>query len=313
MTDLAIIIVTWHVRDMALDALRTLSADLEQTNLSTQVIVVDNASNDGTVEAIREQFPEVVIIPSAKNLGFGRANNAGMGYLGFNRDTPADELPKAVYLLNPDTLTQLGATQAMYDVLMADTRNGLVGARMTYGDGRFQHSAFAFPGLRQLWVEFFPTPGRFIEGCFNGRYPQDLYNGNEPFEVNFMLGATMMLRREVIQQTGMFDEQFFVYSEEVDWQWRMRKAGWRIFCVPNAHIVHLVGQSTSQVKAKSVLYLWESRLKLFKKHYPTWKLILAKQVIALGMNRKIQQARHDNLSDEVIQAYQTVREMALSS
>ncbi|MDQ7034136.1 MAG: glycosyltransferase, partial [Anaerolineae bacterium] len=234
MIDLAIIIVTWHVRDMVLDALQTLYADLEQTHLSTQVIVVDNASNDGTVEAIRVQFPQVDVIPSAENLVLVGRIMSGMEHLGFGSDTSTDDLPKAVYLLNPDTLTELGATQALYDSLMADARNGLVGARMTYGDGRFQHSAFAFPSLRQLWVEFFPTPGRFIEGRFNGRYPQALYNGKQAFEVDFMLGATMMLRREVIQQTGMFDEQFFVYSEEVDWQWRIRKAGWRILCVPNA-------------------------------------------------------------------------------
>jgi N-acetylglucosaminyl-diphospho-decaprenol L-rhamnosyltransferase len=312
MTDLAVIIVTWHVLDMALDALRTLYADLAQTSLKTQVIVVDNASNDGTVEAIRQQYPQVHIIPSDENLGFGRANNVGMKYLGFGGNTSADQLPKAVYLLNPDTLTQPGATQALYDALMADECNGLVGARMTYDDGSFQHSAFAFPGLRQLWVEFFWTPGRFIEGRFNGRYPRDLYHGNESFEVDFMLGATMMLRREVIQQTGMFDEQFFVYSEEVDWQWRIHKAGWHILCVPKAHIIHLVGQSTMQVKAKSVLYLWESRLNLFKKHYPAWKLLLAKRLIAVGMQCKIQQARRDKLNADVIEAYQTVQGMMLS-
>jgi N-acetylglucosaminyl-diphospho-decaprenol L-rhamnosyltransferase len=298
---------------MALDALRTLYADLEQSQLQAQVIVVDNASSDGTVDAIRAQYPQVHLIASAENLGFGRANNEGMRYLGFGTDTPSEQLPQAVYLLNADTLTESGATKTLYDALMSNARNGLVGARLTYGDGSFQHSAFAFPGLRQLWVEFFPTPGRFIEGRFNGRYPCALYAGTEPFEVDFMLGATMMLRREVIQQTGMFDEQFFVYSEEVDWQWRIRKAGWRILCVPQAHIIHLAGQSTTQVKAKSVIYLWESRLKLFKKHYPEWKRFLARQLIAIGMSIKIRQTKRANLSDEVIKAYQTVREMALSS
>ena len=313
MLDLAIIIVTWNVRDMALDALRTLFADLEQSSLSAKVIIVDNASADGTVDVIRKQYPNLEIIASDENLGFGRANNEGMRALGFGSDTPPENLPKAVYLLNPDTLTQSGATQTMYDVLMSDKRIGLVGAQLSYGDGSFQHSSFAFPGLRQLWVEFFPTPGRFIEGRFNGRYPRELFARSEPFEVDFMLGATMMLKREVIQQIGMFDEQFFVYSEEVDWQWRMRKAGWQILCVPQAHIVHLVGQSTSQAGAKSILYLWESRLKLFTKHYPAWKLFLAKQLIALGMSRKIQQAKRDKLNIDIIEAYQTVREMTLSS
>jgi len=308
--DIAIIIVTWNVRDVVLDALRTLYADLEESQLTARVIVVDNASSDGTVALIQGYYPQVQLIARDDNLGFGRANNVGMRSLGFGSDTPVDDLPAVVYLLNPDTLTQPGATVALYHALLADERNGLVGARLTYGDGSFQHAGFAFPGLRQLWAEFFPTPGRFIEGRFNGRYARELYAGDTPFEVDFMLGATMMLRREVIQQTGMFDEQFFMYGEEVDWQWRIRKAGWRILCVPQAHIVHLVGQSTGQVKAKSVQYLWESRLLLFDKHYPAWKRRLARRLVAIGMARKIRQAQQHNLNDDVIQAYQMVRKMA---
>ena len=310
--DIAIIVVTWNVRDVVLDALHTLYTDLEQSQLTAQVVVVDNASSDGTVSVIKGYYPQVELITSDTNVGFGCANNIGMRALGFDGDIPVDDLPQAVYLLNPDTLTQPGATQALYNTLMADDSNGLVGARLTYGDGSFQHAGFAFPGLRQLWVEFFPAPGRFIEGSFNGRYPRERYESDTPFEVDFMLGATMMLRREVIQQTGMFDEQFFMYGEEVDWQWRIRKAGWRILCVPQAHVVHLVGKSTGQVKAKSVQYLWESRLRLFEKHYPNWKFFLARQLVAAGMSRKIQQARQQNLNDDVIQAYQTVRKIAHS-
>jgi GT2 family glycosyltransferase len=169
-----------------------------------------------------------------------------------------------------------------------------------------------FPGLSQLWVEFFPTPGRFYEHHFNGRYPRELYQGDKPFEVDFMLGATMMLRREVIQETNMFDLQFFMYAEEVDWQWRIRNAGWRILCVPQAHVVHLGGQSTGQVKPRSITDLWQSRLRLYEKHYTSWKLAIAKRMVALGMSRKIRQAQQENLDNELIEAYRKVRELALS-
>ena len=313
MTDLAIIIVTWNNEDIVLDALQTLTDDLAQSTLTAKIIVVDSASSDNTVANVRDHFPDVTVIASEKNLGFAGANNVGMQSLGFGKaDVNVASLPKAVYLINPDTLTNQGATQTLFDTLMADEQVGVVGARLTYGDGSHQHSSFMFPDLRQLWVEFFPTPGRFIDSPFNGRYPIELYNGTTPFEVDFMLGATMMLRREVIQQVGMFDTQFFMYAEEVDWQWRIRDAGWQIRCVPKAHVVHLSGQSTSQAKPRSILNLWQSRLRLYDKHYANWKNALARRMVAVGMNRKIRVAQQQHCALAIIDAYRQVREIALS-
>lgn len=310
MRDLAIIIVTYNVRDIVLDAIQTLLDDLSRSSLDTEVIVVDSASQDGTVTAVGDAFPDVHIIASETNLGFAGGNNAGMRYLGFgDEETLNDALPRAVYLLNPDTLTQQGATQMLYDVLFATDDVAVVGARLTYGDGTHQHSAFTFPGLRQLWVEFFPTPGRLIEGRFNGRYPRDYYQSETPFDVDFMLGASMMLKRDVIQSVGMFDPNFFMYAEEVDWQWRIKKAGWRIQCVPSAHVIHLEGKSASQDNTRRILNLWESRLKLYKKHYPVWKLLLAKQMLIVGMKRRIRRAQNQSISQTVIDAYREVIEM----
>lgn len=302
--DLAVIMVTWNVRELALDALRTLYADLD--GFAARVIVVDSASSDGSAEAVAAAYPQAMVIASKENLGFGRANNVGLRELGFG-DAETSKLPNAVYLLNPDTLTMPGATRALYETLMSETRIGLVGARLSYEDSSFQHSAFAFPGLRQLWAEFFPTPGRLIEGRFNGRYRRDLYDSGSPFEIGFPLGATWMLRREVIQQVGMFDEHFFMYGEEVDWAWRMDKAGWRVMCAPSAHVVHLAGKSTGQVRPRSILNLWTSRLYLFEKHYPAWKLAIARRMVAAGMARKA--ARESNA--EVRAAYLEVRDIAL--
>jgi hypothetical protein len=310
--DLAVIIVTWNVRDLVLDALRTLLADLDQSGLSHQVIVVDSASADQTAQAVREHFPQVRVVASETNLGFAGGNNEGLRLLGFGDATvsPAD-LPKAVFLLNPDTLTESGAVRRLYDALFDQPDRGVVGAQLSYADGSFQHGAFAFPGIRQLWVEFFPTPGRLIEARFNGRYPRSAYEAGIPFEVDFTLGATMMLRREVILNTGMFDPLYFMYCEEVDWQWRIRDAGWRIFCVPSAHVVHLVGQSTRQMKPRSVLNLWTSRLLLFRGHYRPWKYHAARWMVALGMQWKIWRSRGEDSA--VINAYRQVRDLAWQS
>lgn len=308
--DLAVVIVTWNVRAVVLDALRSLFADLAQSRLTAEVYVVDSASTDDTVSGIGAEFPQVKLTASQQNLGFGAANNLALKQIGFHSASTAD-LPKAVYLLNPDTITHTGATQTLFDALFSDDRIGLVGAGLTYGDGSFQHGAFAFPGLRQLWVEFFPTPGRLFESKFNGRYPRAAYQSQQPFLVDFVLGATMMLRREVIQQTGMFDEQFFMYCEEIDWAWRIRNAGWEIRCVPTAHVTHLGGQSTSQIRPQSLINLWKSRLQLFDKHYSPLKRSLARRMVKWGMYRKQRQLAYEiGLTEAISAAYKTIAEMA---
>lgn len=314
MTELAVVIVTWNVRDLVLDALRTLIEDLDGSGLRYEIFVVDSASSDNTPHYIAEAFPQVKLTISEENLGFGKANNLALRQIGFGTKT-GENLPRAVYLLNPDTQTQPGATRALYDALFADSKTGLVGAQLFYEDGSFQHGAFAFPGLLQLWTEFFPTPGRMIEGRFNGRYARRLYDSGQPFAVDFTLGATMMLRREVIQQTGMFDEAFFMYCEEVDWAWRIHQAGWIVKCVPSARVMHLVGKSTSQARPRSIVNLWTSRFTLYDKYYPRWKIMLAKQIIAAGMQRKIHQLeRQKDFSAEektaLAAAYYVVLEMA---
>ena len=316
MADLAVVLVTWNVRDLIGAALRSLYDDLADSGLDAAVYVVDSASSDGTADYVAAEFPLAHLITSETNLGFGRGNNTALRAIGFDESkTSDDDLPRAVYLLNCDTITQPGATRALFDALMTLPRAGLVGARLTYGDGSFQHGAFAFPGLRQLWAEFFPIPGRFMLGRFNGRYPREWVDAGQPFPVDFTLGATMMLRREIIQQTGMFDESFFMYCEEIDWAWRIQRAGWGVYCVPAAHVVHLGGQSTSQVRPRSIVDLWTSRLQLFDKYYPRWKRFLARRMIAIGMQRKIQQTEADKTvtaedRTAVIDAYRQVIQLA---
>ncbi len=288
---LAVVLVTWNVRELVLDALETLFADLDSGGLpDSQVWLVDNASADGTAEAVAERYPQVRLIASERNLGFAAGNNLALRAMGFGRVT-SDCLPRAVYLLNPDTRTQPGATRTLYDALFAAANVGLVGARLSYGDGSFQHSAFMFPGLRQIWTEFFPTPGRLVVGPFNGRYPRTRYESGQPFTVDFPLGATMMLRREVIESTGMFDEGFALYCEEIDWAWRIRKAGWRTLCVPAARVTHLEGRSSAQARPESFTKLWRSRLRLYDKHHPRWRVWLARRLIVAGLRRHARQLR----------------------
>jgi N-acetylglucosaminyl-diphospho-decaprenol L-rhamnosyltransferase len=320
--DLAVIIVSWNTRDMTCDALRTLYADLDANGPDhTGVWVVDNASSDDTARAIRAQFPRVNLVVSETNLGFAGGNNHAMRLIGFGAadagTTHELPLPRAVYLLNSDTLTQPGATRTLFEALFSLPRAGVVGAQLAYGDGSFQHGAFRFPGLSQLIVDLFPVPGRLYESAFNGRYPRSAFLQGDPFPVDHTLGATMMVRREVIQQTGMFHEQYFMYCEEIDWSLRIHAAGWKIYTVPAARVTHLAGQSTKQVRPRSLINLWKSRMLLFEKHYSPFRVWLARRIIRLGMQRQIALARRAYEAgelpvedrDALIAAYRTVQKL----
>lgn len=307
-TDLAVVVVTWNNAAVIRAALSSLLDDLQASGLRYEVWVVDSASEDQTADILRRQFPAVHLVVSKANIGFAAANNLAMGKLGFGGAVRASATPAAVFLLNPDTVTHQGASRRLYDALMSRPEVGVVGARLTFADGSFQHSAFRFPGLRQIWAELFPTAGRLLEGSFNGRYPRACYAGAEAFEVDFTLGATMMLKREVVEQSGMFDEAFFLYCEEVDWAWRIRTLGWRILCVPAARVTHIGGGSTSQAGPGSLIQLWKSRLLLYDKHYPNWKRGLARRLVILGMRRKM--SKLDAADVELRAACQEVIEMA---
>jgi N-acetylglucosaminyl-diphospho-decaprenol L-rhamnosyltransferase len=306
-TDLAVISVTWNTRDLILNALRTLYADLAASGLNASVWVVDNQSTDGTPQAIREQFPQTHVIEAGANLGFAAGNNVAMRALGYSdQPSPAPDAPLAVWLLNPDTLVQPGAIRAMVDALFRLPKAGMVSARLYYEDGSFQHSAFRFPGLWQLLIDLFPLPprlyARLSDTSLNGRYPRRLYEGTVPFPIDHPLGACMLLRKEVIEQVGLFDEQFFMYCEEVDWSLRIRKDGWEIYTIPTSKIYHLEGRSAIQVKPRTLLNLWTSRLQLYRKHYSVWKRHAADWLIRAGMQLKIRRFQRDLQLDAALRA-----------
>jgi N-acetylglucosaminyl-diphospho-decaprenol L-rhamnosyltransferase len=282
-----------------LDAVASAAQDIARSDIDGDIWVVDNASSDGTSSALREAFPPdckptVHVLESGENLGFAGGNNFALREIGFPN---AANLPEYVLLLNPDTVVHPGALRALLDAARSDNA-GLAGARLIYSDGSFQHSAFAFPGLMQLIFDLYPIPARLHDTSINGRYPRRLYAQSQPFQVDHPLGATFMVKREVIQQTGMFDEQFYLYCEEVDWGMRIKAAGWKAICVPTAEVIHYGGQSTSQVAPLSVINLWKARLLLYKKHYGLIKQALAKIIIRGGMNRLIQQTARDSSRSE---------------
>jgi GT2 family glycosyltransferase len=253
MLDVAVIIVSWNVRHYLANCLRSVWADLSHSGLRGEVWVVDNASTDGTVALLADLFPHVHVISNDDNPGFGAANNQGM-------QAAAAQQPRYFFLLNPDTVVQPGALGHLVACLDERPNGGMATARLMYGDGRFQHSAFYFPGLSQLAFDLFKFPDRLYESRLNGRYNRSSYRRQgPPFAVDHPLGAAMLVRADVAQVTDGFDESYHMYCEEIDWSWRVRAAGWAIYAVPQAEIIHYGGESTKQIPAQSIINLWRSR------------------------------------------------------
>ncbi|MBI3733729.1 MAG: glycosyltransferase family 2 protein [Chloroflexi bacterium] len=295
-TPLPVIVVSFNTRDLLRRCLETVmrSADVE-----VNVLVVDNASTDGSGEMVRSDFPRALLLPQASNLGFAAANNVALRALGFGADRPQARLPEFVLLLNPDTEVRPDALATLLAFLRTQPRAGAAGGQLLYPDGRFQHSAFAFPSLSQVFLDFFPVNYRLVNSRLNGRYPQRA----TPFEVDHPLGAGILVRGEVIQQVGLMDEGFFMYVEEVDWCRRIRRAGWQIWCEPRAVIVHHEGQSTRQFRQAMFVALWESRFRYFRKYHSRLYVGLVKRVVRLGLwYQTFQMRRAGALSSESQQA-----------
>lgn len=264
MHDLSIIVVSYNTRALTRACLQSAFAGLERSGLRGDVWVVDNASADGSADMARAEFPQAHLIANAENRGFAAANNQAI----------AQSDARHVMLLNSDAEVRGDALGEMVRVLDARTQVGAVGARLVYPDSSFQHSAFRFPGFAQILLDFFPLHHRLLDSRINGRYPRRLYEGAEPFPVDHPLGAALMVHAETIRQVGPLDDGFFMYCEEIDWCWRMRKAGWEILCVPTAEVMHHGAGTTRKFREEMFMALWRSRFRLYEKHrgprYAAW-------------------------------------------
>lgn len=317
--DLAIIIVTWNVRELLEACLTSVYEGLRDSNLVGEVWVVDNASTDESATMVRERFPQARLIANETNVGFAAANNQALQAMGFPSAEPHD-LPRYVLLLNPDTEVLDDALATMVRFLDENPRAGVAGAKLLYPDGRLQHSAFTFPTLAQAFFDFFPLHYRLLNSRLNGRYPRRLYECGEPFPIDHPLGAALMARREAIQQVGLLDERFFIYCEEIDWCMRMKKAGWSIYCVPKAEVVHHEAKSTGQVRGEMFAALWKSRYLLFEKHYGRFYQWAVRYIVRLGLRAERRRAlaayERGNISraelESRLAAYRKVREMSQS-
>ncbi len=215
--------------------------------------MVENSSNDGSLEMVRERFPQVNLIEGQINLGFAAANNLAIPHCrGEN-----------ILFLNPDTLVYPQAIDALVNFLDKNQQAGAAGSRLLNPDLSLQDSCYPFPTLgRELW--------RLLH--LDAIYPLALYRQEnwstiDPRRVDVLQGTSLAVRRKVLDGIGYFDDSFFMYSEEVDLCFRMDKAGWQRYWVPASRVVHFGGQSTRQTAEKMFLELYRAKTLYFRKNH----------------------------------------------
>ncbi|MEI6775743.1 MAG: glycosyltransferase family 2 protein [Chloroflexales bacterium] len=291
----AVVIVSYNTVGL----LRTCLSSLTGCALPLRIVVVDNASADGSAAMVRAEFPAADVIALDSNVGFARGTNSGLAAL---CDPPPASRPlPPVLILNPDTDVQPGAIEAMVSFLEAHPRVGMVSPRLLNPDGTSQAAAFRFPTLLMTALDLFPPgevlPGRLYGSWWHGRYPQE--RGGDPFPIDHPLGACMLVRPEVIAQVGGFDENYFMYSEEVEWCWRIRAAGWAIWQVPTARVVHVGGAATRQFRWRMLVALYRSRAHFVVTHNAPSQRLAHTIVVRAGMIRATLRVWRDYISGRI--------------
>lgn len=260
---LSIIIVSWNTRQLLADCLTSLYQYPPQD--AFEVIVVDNASDDDSAALVREQFPQVRLIESPENVGFAEGNNLAVS------------LCRGIYilLLNPDTVVKANAFDALVQFMDAHPAVGAAGSMLLNPDETLQPSCHPAPQLtRELWRLF------HLDGVMAyGRYHMHQWPTDTPREVDVVQGASMIVRKEILDRIGFLDGDYFMYSEEVDLCFRLQQAGWQLYWVPQSRVVHFGGQSTRQVAADMFLQLYLGKLKYFRKHYGNYAGVVYKLIL----------------------------------
>ncbi len=236
--DLTVVIVNWNAGAFLPTALRSLFA--AQGDLRMEVLLVDNASTDGSVQWVRQHFPQVQIIVNSSNRGFAAANNQGI----------ARARGRVVLLLNPDTEVPADALQRMLSFMDAHPRVGVVGPRLRGERGKIQGGAAGYDPSPRTIFNYASFLYRLFPRHFRGLWlAQALYEQGQPIEVDWVSGASMFVRAEAIASAGLMDERYFMYSEDVEWCRRIRAQGFRVMCYPAVAITHHIGGSARQLGA----------------------------------------------------------------
>ena len=257
----SIIILSWNTKQLLRNCLKSLKG-------MGEIIVVDNGSTDGSPAMVAEEFPQVKLIKNKKNLGFGAANNQGM------KVATGDYF----LLLNSDTIVRDQAPLKMAAFLAKNLQVGAVGCKLLNPDNSLQPSAGPFPNLKVSFIMLFLEHwlGDLVRFSFK-----------KTKEVDWVMGAALMVCPGVIKKAGWMDEKMFMYMDEVEWCCRIKKAGFKVFFYPEAEIIHLFGGSSKTGRQDPILNIYRGLLYFYQKHYSHWQLKILKFMLKLKAREAI--------------------------
>ena len=271
--DLSVIIVNFNTASLLKECLN--SVEENRGNLNLEILVVDNNSRDQSVEMIKKDFPWVRLIVNSENIGFARGVNLGLA------------LAKGRYflLLNPDVKVLAGVLKGMIEFMEQNKDAGLAGVQLLNPDGTRQNSMANFPSLTQELLN-----KSLLRILFPERYPSKYQEYKSPIEVDSVIGACMIVRPEAVKEVGDLDSNYFLFLEETDWCFQMKKRGWKIFHLPQFKVLHKQGQSLLGFKSKGRIEYYRSYYRFFKKNYNQLSYIILrvihfiKTLINMGLN-----------------------------
>jgi GT2 family glycosyltransferase len=245
--DVSIVIVNWNTQDLLKNCIRSVYQTIN--NLKFEIIVVDNASSDNSIEILETDFPQVIIIVNQTNRGFGAANNQAFAIM----------KGKYALLLNTDALLVSGAVNKLWTFCETHHNASIVCGQLLNADGSKQNSIASFPSLLTL-----ATNTSLLEYLFPNKFPSKRWEQTRPIEVDSAIGACMLIRKNALDDVGFFDNRYFFFFEETDLAYSMHKVGWKIYHIPDAYIYHLKGQSIGS-NARSRIEFYRSRYKFLSK------------------------------------------------
>jgi GT2 family glycosyltransferase len=272
--DLSIIIVNYNVKEFLQNLLH--SIEKASSNISKEIIVVDNASDDGSVEVIKEKFSSVILIENKINSGFGKANNQGL----------AIAKGKYILFINPDCIVSEDTFDKMISFFEENSECGLAGCKILNSDGTLQLACRrSFPGP---WTSFTKVTGLsnlFPKSRIFARYNLTYLDENKTYEVDALSGSFMMMRKDVYEKVGGFDEQFFMYGEDLDLCYRVQKAGHKVFYVHSTQVIHYKGESTKRSNLDETKLFYDAMHLFVKKHLSSFPLVEIILRTAIGFRK----------------------------
>jgi GT2 family glycosyltransferase len=263
---LAVVVAQYNTSRLLAACLTSIAAS--QITIPLRVVVVDNASTDDTLVMLARDFPWVEVIASPHNGGFAYANNLALRHL--IDAVPPDQDRRHVYLLllNPDTIVAPDSLVRLVDFLETHPEAGVVGPKLVLPDGQLDLACRRlFPTPRRAFFRLLGLSRRFPRSRWLAGYNLTYLDPDETYEVDSVVGACMLVRLAAIDQAGLLDEDYFLYGEDLDWAYRIKEHGWRVFYAPLTTVIHYKGSASRQRSSRSIIDFYRAMAIFHRKHY----------------------------------------------